>query len=135
MLEQTGENSITPATNLPFLEHQRRMFMLLVTKWERWVISRSKNKKLFWLKNLIALQVNSYFLRSFSFKKVWGDKIDIMTVIPRQTKTYTCCVNYCFTSTPEVHARAVIDQLGYEKMTYGPLIHDLEFQLRYPICL
>ena len=58
-----------------------------------------------------------------------------MTVIPRQTKTYTCCVDYCFTSTPEVHARAVIDQLGYEKITYGPLIHDLEFQLRYKIDL
>ena len=46
MLEQTEENCITPATNLPFLEHQRRMFMLLVTKWERSVISRSKNEKI-----------------------------------------------------------------------------------------
>ena len=53
-----------------------------------------------------------------------------MTVIPRQTKSYTCCVNYCFTSTPEAHARAVMDQLGYENTTYGPLMHDLEYQLR-----
>merc|ERR1712179_877405 len=67
---------------------------------------------------------------SHKLREVWGDKIDIMTVIPRQTKSYTCCVNYCFTSTPEAHARAVMDQLGYENTTYGPLMHDLEYQLR-----
>ena len=54
-----------------------------------------------------------------------------MTVIPRQTKTKMNSADYMFTVTPEQHAKAVIDQLGWETKTYGPMIHDLEYNARF----
>lgn len=39
--------------------------------------------------------------------------------------------DYMFTVTPEAHAKAIIDQLGWESKTYGPMIHDLEYNLRF----
>ena len=39
--------------------------------------------------------------------------------------------DYMFTVTPEQHAKAVIDQLGWETKTYGPMIHDLEYNARF----
>lgn len=61
----------------------------------------------------------------------YGDKVDVMTVIPRQTKTKMNPADYMFTATPEGHAKAIIDQLGWEKQTYGPLMHDLEYNMRF----
>ena len=46
----------------------------------------------------------------------------IISVIPQ-----TCV----FTVTPETHAKAVIDQLGSVSKTYGPMIHDFEYQMRF----
>ena len=54
-----------------------------------------------------------------------------MTVIPRQTKTKMNPADYMFTATPEEHAKAVVDQFGWESKTYGPLMHDLEYNLRF----
>ena len=68
---------------------------------------------------------------SSGIEECYGDKLDVMTVIPRQTKTKMNPANYMFTVTPEVHAKAIIDQLGWESQTYGPLIHDLEYNLRF----
>ena len=45
-----------------------------------------------------------------------------------QTGQPQTCV---FTVTPETHAKAVIDQLGLESKTYGPMIHDFEYQMRF----
>ena len=33
--------------------------------------------------------------------------------------------------TPEEHARAVVDKMGFDKKTYGPLIHHIDCALRY----
>merc|ERR1712154_692403 len=68
---------------------------------------------------------------SSGLEEWYGDKIDIMTVIPRQTKTKMNTANYLFTVTPETHAKSVIDQLGSESKTYGPMIHDFEYQMRF----
>jgi len=68
---------------------------------------------------------------SSGLEECYGDKLDVMTVIPRQTKTKMNPADYMFTVTPEAHAKAIIDQLGWESKTYGPLIHDLEYNLRF----
>ena len=68
---------------------------------------------------------------SSGLEECYGDKIDIMTVIPRQTKTKMNPADYMFTATPEQHAKAVVDQFGWESKTYGPLMHDLEYNLRF----
>lgn len=68
---------------------------------------------------------------SSGLEECYGDKLDVMTVIPRQTKTKMNPADYLFTVTPEAHAKAIIDQLGWESKTYGPLIHDLEYNLRF----
>ena len=68
---------------------------------------------------------------SSGIEECYGDKMDVMTVIPRQTKTKMNPADYMFTVTPEVHAKAIIDQLGWESKTYGPMIHDLEYNLRF----
>ena len=70
------------------------------------------------------------FRKIFTHFQCWDDKIDIMTAIPRQTKTPMCPVNFCFTATPEGHVRSILSQLGHEKQSYGTLMHDLEYQLR-----
>ena len=62
--------------------------------------------------------------------QVWGDKIDIMTAIPRQTKTPMCPVDYCFTATPRAHVNAILSQLGHESETYGTMTHDIEYYMR-----
>jgi len=66
----------------------------------------------------------------------WGDKgIDVMTSVPRQTSTRMNPAGFLFTVTPQTQAKAVIDQLGYESQTYGPLIHCLEYNLRFKYTL
>ena len=47
---------------------------------------------------------------SSGIEEWYGDKIDIMTVIPRQTETNMNPVGYMFTVSPETHAKAVINQ-------------------------
>jgi len=68
---------------------------------------------------------------SSGLEECYGDKIDVMTVIPRQTKTKMNPADYMFTATTEQHAKAIIDQLGWESKTYGPLMHDLEYNMRF----
>ena len=68
---------------------------------------------------------------SSGLEEWYGDKLDIMTVIPRQTKTKMNPADYMFTATPEQHAKAIIDQLGWESKTYGPMMHDLEYAARF----
>ena len=50
---------------------------------------------------------------SSGIEECYGDKIDVMTVIPRQTKTKMNPADYMFTVSPETHAKAVIDQEHY----------------------
>ena len=47
---------------------------------------------------------------SSGIEEWYGHKIDVMTVIPRQTETNMNPVGYMFTVSPETHAKAVIDQ-------------------------
>jgi len=68
---------------------------------------------------------------SSSLHEMYSDKIDVMTVIPRQTETKMNPAGYLFTCQPETHAKAVFDQIGYETQTYGVMIHDLEYNLRF----
>merc|ERR1711963_391310 len=68
---------------------------------------------------------------SSGLEECYGDKLDVMTVIPRQTITKMNPADYMFTATPEGHAKAIIDQLGWEKQTDGPLMHDLEYNMRF----
>jgi len=68
---------------------------------------------------------------SSSLHEMYADKIDVMTVIPRQTETKMNPAGYLFTSQPRDHAKAVFDQLGYETRTYAVLKHDLEYKLRF----
>ena len=56
---------------------------------------------------------------SSGLEEYYGDKIDVMTVIPRQTKTKMNPADYMFTATPEQHAKAVVDQFVWEIKTYG----------------
>jgi len=76
-------------------------------------------------------------IMSYSMYEMYGDKLDIMTVIPRQCATKMNTANYKYTVQPETHAKAAIDQLGYETVTYGPLTHCLEYNLRFKslVCL
>jgi len=68
---------------------------------------------------------------SSSLREMYADKVDVMTVIPRQCETEMNPAGYLFTLQPATHAKAVVDQLGYESKTYGPLTHCLEYQMRY----
>merc|ERR1719414_2666351 len=61
-------------------------------------------------------------IMSSSIQEMYGDKLDVMTVIPRQVATEMNTANFMFTVQPEEHAKAVFNQLGYETETYGPLI-------------
>lgn len=70
-------------------------------------------------------------IMSYSMQEMYSDKIDVMTVIPRQCSTDMNTANYMFTVDPKIHAKAVIDQLGYESVTYGPFTHCLEYNLRF----
>jgi len=70
-------------------------------------------------------------IMSYSMYEMYGDKLDIMTVIPRQCATKMNTANYKYTVQPETHAKAAVDQLGYETVTYGPLTHCLEYNLRF----
>jgi len=68
---------------------------------------------------------------SSSLNEMYSDKIDVMTVIPRQTETKMNPAGFMFTAQPEDHAKAVFDQLGYETQTYGVLMHELEYNFRF----
>jgi len=72
---------------------------------------------------------------SSGMQECWDDKIDIMTAIPRQTKTPMCPVDFCFTATPEAHVRSILSQVGHEKQSYGTLMHDFEYWLRFKMPL
>lgn len=72
---------------------------------------------------------------SSSLQEMYSDKLDVMTVIPRQTETSMNPAGYMFTVQPEQHAKAVMDQLGHEAVTYGPLVHCLEYNMRYQYTL
>lgn len=74
-------------------------------------------------------------IMSSSIEEMYGSKLDVMTVIPRQTSTEMNTADYMFTVQPNVHAKSVIDQLGYETKTYGPFIHCLEANLRWKYTL
>lgn len=68
---------------------------------------------------------------SSSLNEMYAGKIDVMTVIPRQTETKMNPAGFMFTAKPEDHAKAVFDQLGYETQTYGVLMHELEYNFRF----
>jgi len=68
---------------------------------------------------------------SSSLHEMYADKIDVMTVIPRQTETKMNPAGYMFTVQPGEHAKAVFDQLGHETQTYAVMIHDLEYNMRF----
>jgi len=68
---------------------------------------------------------------SSSLREMYSDKLDVMTVIPRQVETKMNPAGFMFTIQPATHAKAVIDQLGYEDITYGAMTHCLEYQMRY----
>lgn len=68
---------------------------------------------------------------SSGIQEWYGDKIDVMTVIPRQVKTRMNPADYMFTVSPEEHARAVVDKMGWDTQTYGPLVHHLEYNMRF----
>merc|ERR1719471_1926658 len=68
---------------------------------------------------------------SSSLYELYGSKIDVMTVIPRQTETKMNPAGFLYTVSPAVHAKAIFDQIGYETETYGPMIHCPEYNLRF----
>jgi len=68
---------------------------------------------------------------SSSLQEMYGSKLDVMTVIPRQTETKMNPAGYMFTIQPSTHAKAVFDQLGYDATTYGAMTHCLEYNLRF----
>lgn len=68
---------------------------------------------------------------SSSLREVHSKHIDVLTAVPRQTETEMNPAGYMFTVQPAQHAKAVVDQLGYEAETYGPLVHCLEYNLRF----
>jgi len=68
---------------------------------------------------------------SSSLHEMYSDKIDVMTVIPRQTETKMNPAGFMFTAQPGQHAKATFDQLGHEKQTYAVMKHDLEYNLRF----
>jgi len=68
---------------------------------------------------------------SSSLREVHSKHVDVLTAVPRQTETEMNPAGYMFTVQPAQHAKAVVDQLGYEAETYGPLIHCLEYNLRF----
>jgi len=68
---------------------------------------------------------------SSSLREMYSDKLDVMTVIPRQVETSMNPAGFMFTIQPDTHAKAVFDQLGYEDITYGAMTHCLEYQMRF----
>lgn len=68
---------------------------------------------------------------SSALREVHSKHIDVLTAVPRQTETEMNPAGYLFTVQPSTHARAVLDQLGYESQTYGPLVHCVEYNMRF----
>jgi len=68
---------------------------------------------------------------SSGLEEWYGDKIDVMTVVPRQTRTKMNPADYMFTATTEEHAKAVVDKIGWDSRTYGTLTHHLEYNARF----
>ena len=53
-----------------------------------------------------------------------------MISIPICLKIHSCNF-FHIQATPEDHARAVVDKMGHDSQTYGPLAHHLEYNLRF----
>ena len=60
----------------------------------------------------------------------YSDKIDILTVTPASVKTQMNSGRYLSSITADTHAAATINQLGWQKVTYGSVVHSLEPRLK-----
>jgi len=63
------------------------------------------------------------FALSNAIRKSYPEKIDVMTVTPASVKTQMNSGRYCMTVTAEAHGKAVIDQLGWQSVTWGHWMH------------
>ena len=60
---------------------------------------------------------------SRAMQLAYHDKIDVLTVTPSAVNTKMYPGNYVWSISPEAHAKAVIDQLGWQTETYGSYKH------------
>ena len=67
---------------------------------------------------------------SEAMRDAYSDKIDILTVTPNSTQSQMNSGRYCFSITADAHAVATIDQLGWQKVTYGSVVHALAPRLK-----
>ena len=58
-------------------------------------------------------------------RKEYAGKIDILTVVPRSVKTQMNSGIYAFTIMPNMHARAVVEEVGRTDVTWGHYRHGL----------
>ena len=65
------------------------------------------------------------FAFSESMRDSYSEKMDILTVTPAMTKTQMNSGRYCFSVTAESHAIATINQLGWQTVTRGSVVHAL----------
>jgi len=63
---------------------------------------------------------------SMGMQRSYPNEIDVMTVLPRSVKTNMNTGGTPFTIRPVTHAKAVIDQLGWEKETVGHWWHEFQ---------
>jgi short-subunit dehydrogenase len=70
------------------------------------------------------------YMFSANIAKSYPDKIDVLTVTPGGTRSQLYSGRYTFSVTAESHGKAVIDQLGWQSVTYGSYVHAIEPLMR-----
>lgn len=63
---------------------------------------------------------------SETLRQEYGDHLDILTTLPRSVRSNMNPGIWAFSVTSEQHAKACLDQLGWETETYGHLMHDMQ---------
>ena len=67
---------------------------------------------------------------SEAMRDAYSDKIDILTVTPANVHTLMNPGIRVFSITAQTHANATINQLGWQKRTYGSVVHVLHHRLQ-----
>ena len=58
--------------------------------------------------------------------KEYKDKIDVLTITPRNVKTQMNSGVYLFSIQPEEHAKAVVEAVGRDEQTWGHYLHGMQ---------
>ena len=65
------------------------------------------------------------FSLSRAMSVAYSSKIDVLTVTPSNTRSQMNSGRYLFTIESDSHAKSVVNQLGWQSITYGNYVHAL----------